>query len=226
MKGTESRLVCFIPTLVESVGVVRKADGVLFVRTGMGKDNALARARNVFESSRVDEVLVAGFGGSTRSDVAAADLVACDEVIGLCEGGDPPPRVPSSTSLLRRALDSEMISVSAPALTVDHVVASAVEKQALGEKYGAAIVEMEGFPILEESKRREIPGLMVRVVLDTVDEDLSHWTPLFADSKEPRRKAWIAHLMTHPTQMASFVKWFKRALTCRRNLRRFLERYL
>ena len=226
MKEPASRLACFIPTKVESVGVTRAADRVLFVRTGVGKDNALAAAEKVFESSRVDEVLVAGFGGGTRPDVEAADLVACDEVIGLCEGREAPPRVPSSPLLLRRALDSEMISVSAPALTVNHVIASPVEKMALGEKHGAAIVEMEGFPLLEESRRREIPGLMVRVVLDPVGEDLSQWTQLFADSKEPRPRAWIAHLTAHPTQIASFMRLVKRASTCRRILKRFLERYL
>lgn len=226
MKESESRVVCFIPTKVESVGVVRKAGRLLLVRTGVGKENALATAAHVFESYRVDEVLVAGFGGGTRTEVEANDLVACDEVIGLCEDREPPPRVSSSPSLLGRAFDSGMIAVAAPAVTVDHVAASSAEKRALGEKHGAAIVEMEGFPLLEESRRREIPGLMVRVVLDPVGEDLSQWTQLFADSKEPRRKAWVAHLAAHPTQIASFMRLLKRALTCRRILGRFLERYL
>ena len=226
MKESESRVVCFIPTKVESVGVVRKAGRLLLVRTGVGKDQAVATAAHVYESYRVDEVLVAGFGGGTRLDVEAKDLVACDEVIGLCEGRDPPPRVSSSPALLRRALDSGMVSMVAPAVTVDHIAASSAEKMALGEKHGAAIVEMEGFPLLDESKRREIPGLMVRVVMDPVDEDLSHWTQLFAESKEPRRKAWIIHLAAHPTQMGSFMRLVKRALTCRRILKRFLERYL
>ncbi len=230
MKDLESRLVCFIPTKVESVGVVHKFDGeaarVLFVRTGVGRDNALAVAGNVFEQSRVDEVLVVGFGGGTSPDVKATELVACDEVIGLCEDCDPPPRVASSPLLLRRALESKMISVSAPALTVDRVVVSSAEKMALGEKHGAAVVEMEGFPLLAESRRRDIPALMVRVVFDPVGEDLPDWTRLLADSKESRRKAWISHLVTHPTQIASFIRLVQRARACRGILRRFLERYL
>ena len=226
MKESESRVVCFIPTKVESVGVVRKAGRLLIVRTGVGKENALATAAHVFESHRVEEVLVAGFGGGTRHDVKATDLVACDDVIGLGEGRDPPPRVSSSPPLLRRALDSGMVSMAAPAVTVDHIAASSAEKMALGEKHGAAIVEMEGFPLLEESTRRGIPGLMVRAVLDPVDEDLSHWTQLFADSKESHWTGWMVHLAAHPTQLASFMRLFKRALTCRRILRRFLETYL
>lgn len=230
MKDPESRVVCFIPTKVESVGVVRKSgeetDRVLFVRTGVGKANALAAAENILESSRVDEVLVAGFGGGTRPDIGAAELVACDEVVGLCEELDPPPRIPSSPPLLQRALESEMISVSAPALTVDHVVTSPAEKRALGEQHGAAVLEMEGFPILAESHRRDIPALMVRVVLDPVGEALPDWTRLLADSKESRRRAWVTHLMTHPRQMASFIRLFERARTCRRVLRCFLEKYL
>jgi nucleoside phosphorylase len=230
MKDLESRVVCFIPTRVESVGVIRKSGGetdrVLFVRTGVGKSDALAAAKNVFESTRVDEVLLAGFGGGTRPDIEAAELVACDEVIGLCEERRPPPRTQSSASLLRRALESEMISVSAPALTVDHVVASTAEKTALGKKYGAAVVEMEGYPLLAESRRRGIPALMVRVVLDPVDEALPDWTRLLADSKQSRRKAWIAHLLTHPRQMAAFIRLIERARTCRRVLKRFLEKYL
>jgi adenosylhomocysteine nucleosidase len=227
MEDPESRLVCFIPTRVESVGVTREAsDRVLFVRTGVGNAKAAAVAESVFDSRPVDEVLVAGFGGGTKPGLGTADLVACNEIIGLCEDCEPPPRVPSSPPLVKRALETEMISVAAPALTVDRVVTSPSEKRALGEKYGAAVVEMEGFPILLESRRRDIPGLMVRVILDPVGEALPDWTRLFADSKESRRKAWVTHLMTRPTQIASFIRLFERARSCRKSLRRFMERYV
>jgi adenosylhomocysteine nucleosidase len=199
---------------------------VLFVRTGVGKVEAAAAAENVFDAYPVDEVLVAGFGGGTRPELGAADLVACDEIIGLAEDRESPPRVSSSPPLLQRALETKMISIAAPALTVDAVVTSPAEKRALGERYGAAVVEMEGFPILAECKRREIPALMVRVILDPVDEALPDWTRLFADSKESRRKAWVTYLMTRPTQIASFIRLFERARSCRKSLRRFMERYL
>lgn len=227
MEEPESRLACFIPTRVESVGVTGEAsDRVLFIRTGVGKVRAAAAAENVFDSYPVDEVLVAGFGGGTRPDLGAADLVACNEIIGLCEDCESPPRVSSSPLLLQRALESEMILVAAPALTVNGVVTSPAEKRALGEKYDAAVVEMEGFPILAESRRRDIPALMVRVILDPMGEALPDWTRLFADSKESRRKAWITYMMTRPTQITSFIKLFERARSCRKNLRRFMERYL
>jgi adenosylhomocysteine nucleosidase len=227
MEDPESRLVCFIPTRVESVGLTGEAsDRVLFVRTGVGKVKAAAAAENVFDAYPVDEVLVAGFGGGTRPNLGTADLVACNEIIGLCEDCESPPRVSSSPLLLQRALESKMISVAAPALTVNGVVTSPAEKRALGEKYGAAAVEMEGFPILAESKRLDIPALMVRAILDPVGEALPDWTRLLADSKESRRRAWVAYLMTRPTQIASFIRLFERARSCRKSLRRFMERYL
>lgn len=196
---------------------------VVLVRTGMGAANAAAAAERVLEAFTVSEVLLIGFAGGTQPGLETPDLVACSELTNLAGNSG---KVASSPALIERAQRTGLISATEPSVTVGRVISSARDKQDLGRKHGAAVVEMEGFPVLREAHLRRVPGLMVRAVLDPVEMSFPDASHLLRDSGEPRALALLAHLAAHPTHIFVFYELMKRVQACRRALLRFLKSYL
>lgn len=241
MKDPVPRVACFTPTQAEFWGpfpLLRVASRVeqgpflaaagtlhgtetVLARTGMGKEHAARAAQRIFDAFTIREALLIGFGGGLRRGQKVADVVACSEVIGQLENR----RIDSSRELLGRAQATGQLSVVAPAVTVDHVVRSAWQKRELRKTYGAGIVEMEGYPILAESRRRGIPSLMVRAVLDRVEEDLPEVIHLLTDCGRIRAARWLRHVVTRPSRLMFFYEMAKRAKACRAALNRFVEHY-
>jgi nucleoside phosphorylase len=191
----------------------------------MGAENAAAAAERVIDTFKVSEVLVAGFGGAAKPGLETGDLIGCSEVVDLT-GESEPPKIESSSSLLERARRTGRLSTVAPAATVTRVISSAQEKQALGLKHGIAVVEMEGFPLLNVSRAHEVPAVMIRAVLDTAEENLPDTTELLTTTGEPRMKKILTHLAGHPSDAAFFSSLRKRIKACRRVVDEFLEHYL
>jgi nucleoside phosphorylase len=131
--------------LVLAAGFFFGVETVL-VRTGIGPENAAIAAERLFDTHTITEAIMAGYGGGTSPDLDTADMVACSELIDLSGDRRAPPKIVSAASLLERARQTGMVSATAPALTVAQVVFSPEEKRDLGLEYGAAVVEMEGFP--------------------------------------------------------------------------------
>ncbi len=61
-------------------------------------------------------------------------------------------------------------------LTSDRIITLAQEKQLLGERYQADVVDMEGIAVLEFGKTLNIPVTMIRVVSDNCQQNLPDLT--------------------------------------------------
>jgi adenosylhomocysteine nucleosidase len=237
------RIACFTPTQAEFVDAyrlleetVRMDEGsfvaasgrlhgaeVVLVRTGMGQANTIRAAQQVLDRLEIAECLLLGFGGGTRHGLKVTDLVACSELI---DSAGNAKRVLSSAALVRRAKRTGHLAATSPAVTVPRVITSAAAKLDLGERYGAAVVEMEGFHLLSLSSRLGVPGLVVRAILDTVEDDFPDVAHLISSSGEPRMAASVAHLALHPTHAFRIPGLLRRAKACRRAMSRFLRAYL
>jgi adenosylhomocysteine nucleosidase len=57
-------------------------------------------------------------------------------------------------------------------VTVDRVVAKSADKRKLGEAYDALAVDMETYAVAELCRREKVRFMAVRVISDTVDEEL------------------------------------------------------
>lgn len=151
---------------------------VVLVRTGMGKERAAAAVRTALEHCRTASLLVSfGFAGALRSDLRPGDPVLCTHVRPADEddraeialwSGDRDRQALSRwvQELSRRGVDVRRGRL----VTAAGVVRGSEAKRRLGERYGAAIVDMESYAIAGVAAEHGLPLLGVRVVSDALED--------------------------------------------------------
>jgi nucleoside phosphorylase len=120
----------------------------------MGRENAETSLREAFKREKPELVLTCGFAGGLRP--------------GLARGG---VLYETKDEALKPALEAAGARAG-HFLFSSHVASTANEKRALWEKSKADAVEMESNAICAVCGEHGVPSATVRVVLDTVDEDL------------------------------------------------------
>lgn len=123
--------------------------------TGMGRKNAERSFRTVLAKAKPDLVLTSGFAGGLRPGLERGAVLFA---------GAKEKRVESA--LLRAGARPGLFHPS------DRVVTGPQEKRKLHESTGADAVEMESFAISAVCREHGIPGVTLRVILDTAEEEL------------------------------------------------------
>jgi nucleoside phosphorylase len=165
MKEQRVRPVIVAPTAVEFGAVKRALRGagargdVVLAQCGMGVRQAGEFCERL-HPEQVGCVALVGWAGGLAQDLAVGDLVSADAAV--MEGC---PR------LEIRALDLPGVRRGA-VLTAPKALASAADKRAAGEVWGATAVEMEAYPLAAWAERQGIPFYHVRIIMDTWDEEL------------------------------------------------------
>ena len=154
---------------------------------GVGRRRALAGLAALFKNERFDVVVNLGFAGALDPSLEVGQVLEFAHVMN--EAGD------------RLALDGAG-EPGATLLTVDRVIDSVGEKQALYEQHGAEAVDMETYHIAESLRRRRIPLRSIRAIFDDAatapPAEAMRWlTP----TGQPRALPATVWLMTHPTRL-------------------------
>jgi 4-hydroxy-3-methylbut-2-enyl diphosphate reductase len=144
---------------------------------GMGAPHVRA-ALDAAGANRADAIVMAGIAGGLKPQYASGQILAARHVRPV-DGG---PRVAADRELLALAAACGAIIVES-FVSVDRIVARAEDKQRLGADDDA--VDMESAAVLAEACARGVRSVAVRVVGDTVSEDL----PIDVGWAMPRRGA-------------------------------------
>ena len=135
--------------------------GVSTLIVGIGRANAEKSVRAFLATNSPDLVLTCGFAGGLNPDLKLGDVV-----FELLE-----PQLPSANAQLRAKLLAAGAK-SAKIFCADRIATTVAEKKKLRDETGADAVEMESAAIHAVCAERGITCVTVRVISDTVHEDL------------------------------------------------------
>jgi adenosylhomocysteine nucleosidase len=138
---------------------------VILVESGAGPARAARATEALIAGHQPPWVISAGFAGALQPELKRYDIVMADAV---SDRGD-----------WRLATDLAVDPAGSPPgvrvgrlLSVDEVVRLPSEKQALGQRHGAAAVDLESFATAEVCRHRGTRFLAIRILTDAMDEQL------------------------------------------------------
>jgi nucleoside phosphorylase len=154
------------------------------------------------------QVLLMGLCGSLAPQHSVGDVVLYERCVDLLswEEGRRSPQPPLkrgacsvdpelTAKLYRQLQDKVTLGVG---LTSDRAIDSAEEKRNLGQQFGADVVDMEGFPVLEVLGEAEMAVAMLRVVSDDCHGDIPDLTGAFNADGSLQSVALAVGLMRQP----------------------------
>lgn len=165
-----------LPLEIHAVGVGQ---------TAVGKVKALLSAWKPWPypgGDALDGLLLLGFAGSLVPFLSAGDLVLSTHYCRN-DGGDsfqPDPRL--FREAMAAAENTQQTSFCLDSVTVDHLVTTPREKQALAQRYGAGTVNMEDYWVAAAAQDAGVPFLSARAVLDVSTQCLPSYLLELPDS--------------------------------------------
>jgi adenosylhomocysteine nucleosidase len=175
---------------------------VLVVETGVGAA-AMERALAWLLSGppidglpyRPTVVVSAGFSGAVVSGLRVGDLIVANEVYdgaGVCR----PATWPRAAAAYRPYR----------ILTVPHIVGSPAEKRRLGERTGAAAVDMESAVVAQTCGGAAVPFGCLRAISDDVDTNLSEGLLAVLQGGGVQPTRLIAAVLRRPALIAELMR--------------------
>lgn len=185
---------------------------LLLAANGHGPELA-GRAADVAACMEPPEgVLSAGFCGALAPDLVPGGIVVASRIEAPATGASFEARLPASD---RRF-------ASGPVFSVDRVVRTAEEKQAM-RLAGAVAVEMEAAAVAQRAARWNLPFYCVRAVTDTCDEDLGLDLNAARDGRGRIRTGRIvADALRHPAFVPELLMLWRRSRLAAEELGNFL----
>jgi adenosylhomocysteine nucleosidase len=198
----------------------RGGRSVVLIESGVGRDHAARATHALIDAHRPRRVFSAGFAGALDADLRRGDLVVADRLIDAqgrqwTAGPDElPPWLAGMQGLRVGRL-----------LTFDRVVATPAEKRALGQEHQALAVDMESLAVAEVCRERGVPFLAVRVISDTIDDEIPPEIEKLLAQKSTAGKfgAALGSLWRRPSSVKDMLRLQQQALAASDRLAQFLD---
>jgi adenosylhomocysteine nucleosidase len=195
---------------------------VTILQSGMGAVGFAERLAEHLTNNRHDALIIAGLAGALdpRLRVGAAVLYnRCYDARAIDFTGRERPHCSevagneSLSGFLAGALTRAGLSfIKAPGITTDRIVTEAREKLALGERYGAAAVDMETFQALSACARLNLPAVALRVISDEAGRDIPDFNRVY--NADGRINGWrmASAMMARPSATLRLLMTVRPAL--------------
>jgi adenosylhomocysteine nucleosidase len=187
--------------------------------SGTGRKAAAHATDAVLGGHRPPWVVSAGFCGGLDPRLRRYDLVLAEQVVDL-DGRE----LNLPTSLDVAALRLPGRPLVGRIVSVEELVRRSADKRALGQRCGALAVDLESHGVVEVCRRAGVPCLVLRVVSDTVDDELPVEVAGLARQKTAAARfgAAFASVWNRPGSLKDMVRLKENALVASDRLARFV----
>jgi nucleoside phosphorylase len=203
-----------------------------FVVTGVGAKNA-TRCAEILMREPYDAVIAAGFAGALRSELNAGDVIVATSVRHQSPGSPAsgsnrplgnPQTIISNADLVALAA-ANGATIIETLVSVDKIAATTEEKSQIAPFTNAA--DMESFAILSAARARQIPAVAIRVISDSLHQDLpAGVNSLLNDSGAVNIPGVAKYVVSHPLAVPAVIRLGRRSKSAAETLQRFLESYV
>lgn len=193
---------------------------VAVFRSGSGAEAAAHATEALVQVHRPEWIISAGFAGGLVPEVARHDLIMADSVADLA-GNRLAIDLKVDPAELARTKGVHVGRL----LTADRVIRLPGEKRDLGQKHQALAVDMETYAVAEVCRRSHVRFLAVRIVSDSVDDelppDVEHLTR--QKTKAAQFGAAVGAIWNRPASVKDMYHLRENALIASDRLAKFLE---
>jgi adenosylhomocysteine nucleosidase len=215
LRNLESLTLSGIPIFRARLGSAE----VDFAMTGMGSPGAF-RLAHALLAEPYQACITCGFAGSLKENHAVGEVLVAGAVQELGKS-----RTLECASNLVQAAETGGGTRVGLFLTSDHVVRTAEEKRRLAQFADA--VEMESFAVLSAAAERGRSAVAIRVVSDSVRQDMPAVVEAALDETGRVKLSSVArYLARHPLQLAALLRLGRDSKNAAEALSRFLEAYI
>lgn len=201
---------------------------------GIGKGSAQGATRSAVERYRPDLIISAGFAGGVKLGMRSGEIFLCDTVWAV-EG--PPsgwtPETAQSISLVAQGDDGGPAGEGSPGapghsrggcLTVSRVVSESAMKARIGARFPVSVVDMESFWVSQAAARYGVPAIVVRAVLDPLEQSLPSFIErAAAKGVDGRWKHALRFALSRPAEIPALFRVAGQARAARAALAGMLD---
>jgi adenosylhomocysteine nucleosidase len=170
---------------------------------GIGRRRATETARRAFDLMPGAELAIGtGVVGALVSGLKPGDLILADRILARRADGEIAEQVTAideaHLGAIGRSLSAVGINYSTGAILTTDRVLTVAEKRAAKDRDGAIAVDMESSAIAVEAAARRLPFIVLRAVLDEVDDEVAGAEAMADDLGHVKPLAATAYLMRNP----------------------------
>ena len=208
---------------------------VIVVEGGAGRQKAEKATRQLIETYQPDIVVSAGFAGAVQADVRLGDIFICDRLMsvegpaalwGLDTVRERSPIHADLVEKLRGKEDTHQKYDFCGCLSVPQFVSSSSMKAWIGSTFPVSIIDMESYWVSETAAAYGVPHVVVRSVLDTMEQTIPAFVGETVSAEEGQRK-WeraIKYLVSRPTEAPKLIRLASQVKIAGASLSEFLTR--
>ncbi|MDR3111117.1 MAG: hypothetical protein LBU65_15725 [Planctomycetaceae bacterium] len=189
--------------------------GIAVVESGIGRANAAEAANVLYENFRPEKIILAGYSGSLSKACSRNAIIVPQRFVLKNDG---------KTIEIRNKFNEQPTSMTL--LTSDEIVRTANDKHELNQNFGAEIVDMESYAVVEYCNEKGIPLAVIRIVFDEVDEDMSEEVTRIVDTDNSTSKmlgTLVGSLFRKPKLALELYKLKEHALIATDKLAKKIE---
>ena len=205
---------------------------VVAVVGGYGRERAQQATREVIERYRPEVIVSAGFAGGVKPGIGTGDLFLCNRLSSIAGSaaywtrGAAKERPPQDSAVVDKLLEETIADYTVcGCLSVPQLVSSSSMKAWIGATFPVDIIDMEGYWATEAAAAAGTSSVVVRAVLDPVEQTLPMFVGQAVDDGADRmwRRA-LRYIVTRPTEAPLLIHMAGQAKVASASLADFLWR--
>jgi nucleoside phosphorylase len=188
-------------TTIEVDLQITRSSNITLLKTEIGASGFPDKFNDHLATNRYDAVLIAGFGGALTRRCRRNETIVYEHCISAIDG-----RSVACDRVLSDRISTVVEAHRGIGLTVGRVIVDASEKRELYHRFGAMVVDMESYGVLDVCAQHGLPAAVLRVISDEADDDLPDFNRILQpDGKIDNRKV-LGAVLGRPRASWRFVQ--------------------